>query len=149
MGRNRGYFRNEKQFKRRENVSATQVRRWNIHQLDREHGYCSGLPQTHDNPTTNPVRPDVSDEYVTRDFPDLSFVEKNVFVGESDDWREGRRVVELSVLADGLPGCKMCNNPLSLSHSTMVWGYFEDTIYEYSLPVHKHCTNGEETQTGV
>lgn len=32
-------------------------------------------------------------------------------------WREGRRVVELGVLADGLAGCKECGLPLQLSHT--------------------------------
>nr|XP_034331420.1 uncharacterized protein LOC117680512 isoform X2 [Crassostrea gigas] len=32
-------------------------------------------------------------------------------------WREGRRVVELGVLADGLSGCEKCGIPLHFSHS--------------------------------
>ncbi|XP_065925337.1 uncharacterized protein [Magallana gigas] len=37
--------------------------------------------------------------------------------GYDTSWREGRRVVELGVLADGLAGCKECGLPLQLSHT--------------------------------
>jgi len=37
-------------------------------------------------------------------------------VSQSDDsWRYGRRVVELSVLADGLKACRLCSQPLHLA----------------------------------
>lgn len=32
------------------------------------------------------------------------------------DWRCGRRLIELGVLADGLSACKKCGLPLQLSH---------------------------------
>jgi hypothetical protein len=32
-------------------------------------------------------------------------------------WRDGRLVVELGVLADGLAACKFCGLPLHLSHT--------------------------------
>ena len=32
-------------------------------------------------------------------------------------WREGRQVVELGVLADGLAGCAKCCIPLHLTHT--------------------------------
>lgn len=111
MTRKRGYFRSEKQLKRRENVSAAQVRRWAQNNLAEEHCYSSTSSSSAPQPT------------VPLDFPDLSFVGKDVWVGDNDDWRDGRRIVELSVLADGLSGCKMCNNPLSLSHTTRVLNY--------------------------
>ncbi|CAC5368323.1 unnamed protein product [Mytilus coruscus] len=56
-------------------------------------------------------------------YPICPLLKKNVCVGDKDDLKERRRVVELSVLADGLAGCNMCNNPLSLSHTTRVLNY--------------------------
>ncbi|XP_061195042.1 uncharacterized protein LOC133203237 [Saccostrea echinata] len=41
----------------------------------------------------------------------------NVYIRYDSSWREGRRVVELGVLADGLSGCKQCGLPLQLSHT--------------------------------
>ncbi|XP_063400480.1 uncharacterized protein LOC134685041 isoform X2 [Mytilus trossulus] len=35
-------------------------------------------------------------------------------------WREGRRVVELGILADGLRGCAKCGLPLQLGHTTSI-----------------------------
>ena len=34
----------------------------------------------------------------------------------SEQWRVGRRVVELGTLADGLKGCKLCGQPLHLTN---------------------------------
>lgn len=36
----------------------------------------------------------------------------------SEHWREGRRVVELGMLADGLRGGVKCGLPLQLSHTS-------------------------------
>lgn len=44
-------------------------------------------------------------------------------VSSSEDWREGRRVVELGVLADGLKGCVKCGLPLQLSHTSEISTY--------------------------
>lgn len=41
----------------------------------------------------------------------------------SEHWREGRRVVELGMLADGLRGGVKCGLPLQLSHTSSVLTY--------------------------
>lgn len=38
-------------------------------------------------------------------------------------WRQGRRVIELGVLADGLSACKQCGMPLQLSHTESIITY--------------------------
>lgn len=40
-----------------------------------------------------------------------------------NQWRSGRRIVELGVLADGLAGCKKCGLPLHLHHTTGIINY--------------------------
>ena len=35
---------------------------------------------------------------------------------DSEQWRVGRRVVELGALADGLKGCELCGQPLHLTN---------------------------------
>ena len=39
------------------------------------------------------------------------------------DWREGRRVVELGVLADALKACNRCGMPLQLFHAVEIKTY--------------------------
>lgn len=39
-----------------------------------------------------------------------------VYTRLEKDWRCGRRLIELGVLADGLSACKKCGLPLQLSH---------------------------------
>lgn len=41
----------------------------------------------------------------------------------SEDWREGRRIVELDVLATGLRACLKCGLPLQLGHSIDIQTY--------------------------
>ena len=57
--------------------------------------------------------------------PDLSLIEKEEVVGENGasltEWRQGRRIVELGFLADGLSGCKMCSTPLHLTDTVSIY----------------------------
>ena len=39
------------------------------------------------------------------------------------EWREGRRIVELGVLADGLKACTECGLPLQLGHTTSIQNF--------------------------
>ena len=62
--------------------------------------------------------------------PDIDHVVEDVVLdGEGrpmftrNDWREGRRVVELGVLADALSACKFCGHPLHLSHTLSIRTY--------------------------
>ena len=61
------------------------------------------------------------------DQPDISYVESEIKIGNNDiqidDWRQGRRVVELGVLADGLSSCKQCGVPLHVSHAQGIITY--------------------------
>ncbi|XP_070538473.1 uncharacterized protein [Ptychodera flava] len=63
-------------------------------------------PQLHVEVTTSDDRHDLNTDV----FSDDVFAEP-----EYDDWREGRRIVELDVLAKGLEHCFHCSLPLSLS----------------------------------
>ena len=84
---------------RRVAVGRAQEKRWEDGQPSREHSYCSGVPDIGD----------VADDLV---------VETN-----QECWAEGRRVVELGVLAEGLKGCKKCGNPLQLHHTSKILTY--------------------------
>lgn len=42
---------------------------------------------------------------------------------KSIGWTEGRRIVELGVLAEGLRACQMCGLPLQLAHATTIQTY--------------------------
>lgn len=59
-------------------------------------------------------------EYAACDIPDPSQqieipLDENLKEGE---WRVGRRVVELGILADGLKSCQLCSQPLHLNDCT-------------------------------
>ena len=41
----------------------------------------------------------------------------------SEDWKNGRRIVELDVLAEGLSACMKCGLPLQLAHTTGIQTY--------------------------
>ena len=77
------------------------------------------------------------------ELPNLNVLEREEVVNggkttTSEDWREGRRVVELGILADGLRGCKKCGLPLQLSHATSILTYgLASLIKVYSL--HSFC----------
>lgn len=70
----------------------------------RDHIYCTQKPSTIGN--------DV-DQGST--YADLE-LGKDMFIctGEDFSWKNGRRVVDLGYLAEGLSSCASCNNPLSL-----------------------------------
>jgi hypothetical protein len=82
--------------KRRVAVGRAQEKRWEDGQSSREHSYCSGVP-------------DIGDA-----------AEDLVVEADQECWAEGRRVVELGVLAEGLKGCKVCGNPLQLHHTSKI-----------------------------
>lgn len=62
--------------------------------------------------------------------PNLSHVVDDIVVNEDgaqiincNNWRDGRRVVELGILADALSACKFCGNPLQLTHTSSIQTY--------------------------
>ena len=54
------------------------------------------------------------------------------FVGNGN-WGEGRRIVELNVLAQGLSGCKKCGLPLQLSHALGITTYGLSALIKVSF----------------
>ena len=54
------------------------------------------------------------------------------FIG-SGNWGEGRRIVELNVLAQGLSGCKECGLPLQLSHALDIITYGLSALIKVSF----------------
>jgi hypothetical protein len=49
--------------------------------------------------------------------------ESEHLVHSSDEWRKGRRIVELDVLAEGLKRCQKCGMPLQLMHTIGIITY--------------------------
>ncbi|XP_062569599.1 uncharacterized protein LOC134231630, partial [Saccostrea cucullata] len=48
-------------------------------------------------------------------------------------WTEGRRIVELGVLAEGLRACQKCGLPLQLAHATTIQTYGLSAILKVFL----------------
>lgn len=71
--------------------------------------------------------------------PDLSDVEKEEVIDNDDpskkceDWRQGRRIVELDVLAEGLKACEKCGLPLQLSHAKGILTFGLGSLLKVSL----------------
>jgi hypothetical protein len=54
------------------------------------------------------------------------------------DWRQGRRVVELGVLADALKACVKCGMPLQLNHAVDIQSYGLSAIIKvYHIGLHQ------------
>ena len=76
--------------------------------------------------------------------PDLSDVEKEEVIYNDDpskkceDWRQGRRIVELDVLAKGLKACEICGLPLQLQCQRNPYIWFRLTFESKS----NHCVYG-------
>lgn len=73
-------------------------------------------------------RPHDHDYFCSDLGPDLSHVEREEEVESADtkeckDWRLGRRIVELDVLAKGLSACGKCGLPLNLDHTKEIQTY--------------------------
>ncbi|XP_062579139.1 uncharacterized protein LOC134241063 [Saccostrea cucullata] len=91
-------FVSKKQKERYDKVSAGQLTRWIRGAILTDHNYSA---------SATPVSVDHDHE-----LPNLNILEREEVVdGEevttSEDWKEGRRVVELGVLAEGLQGCSI------------------------------------------
>eukprot|EP00105_Crassostrea_gigas_P013170 XP_011429401.1 PREDICTED: uncharacterized protein LOC105329739 [Crassostrea gigas] len=73
-------------------------------------------------------RPPDHDYFCSDLGPDISHVEREEEVESADtkeckDWRLGRRIVELDVLAKGLSACGKCGLPLNLDHTKEIQTY--------------------------
>lgn len=65
----------------------------------------------------------------------------------TDDWRVGRRVVELGVIADHLQQCKHCGLPLSLHNTINIKTYGLGSVLKV-LCTNKSCGNINAIPTG-
>ncbi|CAC5360207.1 unnamed protein product [Mytilus coruscus] len=65
----------------------------------------------------------------------------------TDDWRVGRRVVELDVIADHLQQCKHCGLPLSLHNTINIKTYGLGSVLKV-LCTNKSCGNIKAIPTG-
>jgi hypothetical protein len=119
QSRCRGRFRKKSWINRLEKVITSTKDRFSEHS---DHGYCAvdtiSSPvevgaeievQTDQNRT---VRPILIDLQAAADADTHTAIEGS----DSDSWRDGRRVVDLAVLADGLNACQLCSQPLQLSN---------------------------------
>ena len=102
-------FKSVKQRNRLEKISNRHSTKRQLQIFQEEHSYsnsCNFGPGQNEN----------------LDLPNLNWVDRDVFVAEeevSELW-DGCRIVELSVLAQGLSACKACGQPLQLKHATDV-----------------------------
>lgn len=85
-------------------------------------------------------RPPDHDYFCSDLGPDISHVEREEEVESADtkeckDWRLGRRIVELDVLAKGLSACGKCGLPLNLDHTKEIQTYGLGSL----LKVPKKC----------
>uniref|UniRef100_A0A8W8P2F2 Exonuclease domain-containing protein n=1 Tax=Magallana gigas TaxID=29159 RepID=A0A8W8P2F2_MAGGI len=106
--RKKGRFASKKQIKRTEIVRQSQLTRWGGKQGE-EFVNSTRAQSFQDDFISDDIlsTPEVVYSENTRECPRLE-----------TDWRCGRRIVELGVLADALSACKKCGLPLQLSHCT-------------------------------
>nr|XP_034316705.1 uncharacterized protein LOC117686129 [Crassostrea gigas] len=106
--RKKGRFASKKQIKRTEIVRQSQLTRWGGKQGE-ELVNSTSAQSFQDDFIADDIlsTPEVVYSENTRECPRLE-----------TDWRCGRRIVELGVLADALSACKKCGLPLQLSHCT-------------------------------
>ena len=95
-------FKSEKQKRKSKAVSLGQKRRWLNNNIENDHSYLS--------------TPDIS--IVTQE--EIVDFNGNNISPDIAAWRDGRRIVELGVLADGLSGCQKCGLPLSLQNCVSI-----------------------------
>lgn len=86
-------------------IRKGQLRRTFCRNLELDHPYASNFRTTPD--ISNVIHEEVIDEDDINITPD------------TDEWRKGRRVIELGVLADNLD-CKLCGLPLHLKHAVKI-----------------------------
>ena len=107
----KGRFTTNKERNRRKQVSQAATQKWCVKRIENDHDYSwpsDSAPSSSSQPRTT---------------PDISYVACEEVVENDNDWKEGRRVVELKVLADALSSCKKCGVPLHLCHSTSIRSY--------------------------
>jgi hypothetical protein len=110
-------FKSKKQQERHRNVAEAMQNHWRVNSdnifVSHDHSYFNIYQST---PAA--TRPNLADVILEEVIDDSDgHVRSNV------NWGEGRRVVELDVLSNGLKACTECGNPLHLHHSTGITTY--------------------------
>lgn len=138
--RHRGGFLSPGEAKRRKNVSLINQRRWKRKSqclptiaeekegLFEEHSFCAKANVSVHQPNLNHV---VAEEVIGCDS------DEEECDPQSDSWKEGRRIVELKCLVDGLSACCHCMMPLSLTTDTII----RETKLGLGGFLHVQCSN--------
>lgn len=103
-------FKSQKQQRKLDNILHSLQDRWSTFSIFSEHNYFQRS------------RYAVSTPYTLSDVADDIIID-NSQPRTDIDWRKGRRVAELCVLADGLRSCEECGIPLHLSHCVGIITY--------------------------
>ncbi|CAG2202311.1 unnamed protein product [Mytilus edulis] len=101
-----------------------------------DHAYTTSYP------SSSYKQPDLSN-FINEEVVD----ENNVNITSDDSWRNGRRVVELGVLADNLAACKQCGLPLSLQNCLNITTCGLAAVLKV-LCVNQSCKNINAIPTG-
>ncbi|CAG2205332.1 unnamed protein product [Mytilus edulis] len=105
MGKLKSGFNSSRNKMKLKAIRKGQLRRTFCRNLELDHPYASNFRTTPD--ISNVIHEEVIDEDDINITPD------------TDEWRKGRRVIELGVLADNLD-CKLCGLPLHLKHAVKI-----------------------------
>ncbi|XP_071168369.1 uncharacterized protein [Mytilus edulis] len=105
MGKLKSGFNSSRNKMKLKAIRKGQLRRTFCRNLELDHPFASNFRTTPD--ISNVIHEEVIDEDDINITPD------------TDEWRKGRRVIELGVLADNLD-CKLCGLPLHLKHAVKI-----------------------------
>ncbi|VDI64025.1 Hypothetical predicted protein [Mytilus galloprovincialis] len=108
MGKLKSGFNSSRNKMKLQAIRKGQLRRTFCRNLELDHPYASNFRKPHSTPDISNV---IHEEIVDADFINIT--------PDTDEWRKGRRVIELGVLADNLD-CKLCGLPLHLKHAVKI-----------------------------
>ncbi|XP_063446744.1 uncharacterized protein LOC134726274 [Mytilus trossulus] len=136
MGRFRHGFLSCKQKQKIASIRKGQNIRQTARTVLLDHAYTTSYP------SSSYKQPDLSN-FINEEVID----ENNVNITSDDSWRNGRRVVELGVLADHLAACKQCGLPLSLQNCLNITTCGLAAVLKV-LCVNQSCKNINAIPTG-
>ncbi|VDI29420.1 Hypothetical predicted protein [Mytilus galloprovincialis] len=136
MGRFRHGFLSCKQKQKIASIRKGQNIRQTARTVLLDHAYTTSYP------SSSYKQPDLSN-FINEEVVD----ENNVNITSDDSWRNGRRVVELGVLADHLAACKQCGLPLSLQNCLNITTCGLAAVLKV-LCVNQSCKNINAIPTG-
>ncbi|VDI69790.1 Hypothetical predicted protein, partial [Mytilus galloprovincialis] len=136
MGRFRQGFLSCKQKQKIESIRKGQNIRQTARTVLLDHAYTTSYS------SSSYKQPDLSN-FIHEEVVD----ENNVNITSDDSWRNGRRVVELGVLADHLAACKQCGLPLSLQNCLNITTCGLAAVLKV-LCVNQSCRNINAIPTG-